>query len=100
MVSGSALTYSWSNGFTGNLISVSPAASTVYTVTGTDNNGCKNFVTQSVFVNTNPIVTANASNNSICSGDAVMLSGGGAATYLVSVRELGVWMEKFSFEAC
>ncbi|MCC6371244.1 MAG: T9SS type A sorting domain-containing protein [Bacteroidia bacterium] len=37
-----AVTYSWSNGSAGTLIVVSPSITTIYTVTGTDANGCSN----------------------------------------------------------
>lgn len=36
-----AVTYSWSNGFTGSTMVVSPSLTTNYTVTGIDYNGCK-----------------------------------------------------------
>jgi hypothetical protein len=35
-----ALTYTWSDGGTGSLVTVTPSVSTIYTVTGTDINGC------------------------------------------------------------
>ena len=47
---GGALTFTWSTQETGATISVTPAITTVYTVTGTDQNGCmaEATVTQSV----------------------------------------------------
>ena len=43
-------TYSWSNGATDSIIIVSPAATTVYCVTVTDANGCKNTACVTVVV--------------------------------------------------
>ncbi len=50
-----ASTYSWSNTNTGTTISVSPSVTTIYTVTGTDVNGCKTnaIISQSVSLCTN-----------------------------------------------
>ena len=45
-----ANTYSWSTSQTTSIISVSPGATTVYTVTGTSTSNCKNTVTVSVNV--------------------------------------------------
>lgn len=51
-------------------------------VTGTDGNGCVSSDTITINnVNTAPNVTANASSNSICAGDNVTLTGGGANSY-------------------
>lgn len=45
-----ASSYSWTNAGTGSVIVVSPTVTTVYTVSGTDGNGCKNTgsITQNV----------------------------------------------------
>jgi hypothetical protein len=47
---GGGVSYSWDNGATGSTITVSPKIQTNYTVTGTDNNGCKNTATVQVRV--------------------------------------------------
>lgn len=58
-----ASTYTWNPGGTGTTISVSPNATTTYTVTGTDANGCENntTVTQDVSLCTgiNNLTTSN-----------------------------------------
>jgi hypothetical protein len=81
LAGGTAITFTWSNGFIGNLVTVSPLVSTVYTVTGTGLNGCENTATQLVFVNTLPSVLINANNTSVCLGDGVVLNASGATTY-------------------
>lgn len=82
LAGGSAINYTWSTGSHGNLITVIPSVSTIYTVSGADINGCVNTATQLVFVNSLPPVSANIANNTICSGDPAVLYGGGAVSYL------------------
>ena len=72
-------TYSWNNGVT-NGIAFTPAATTTYTVTGTDANGCQN--TDQVIVTVNPLPLVNAgSDKTICEGATVTLTATGASTY-------------------
>jgi Zn-dependent metalloprotease len=73
-----ALTYSWSTGAGTSSVSVNPASTTVYTVTGT-NAGCANVKTSTVTVNQSPTVTVNSS--TICGGSSANLTASGAATY-------------------
>jgi gliding motility-associated-like protein len=74
-----AATYTWNNGVT-NGVSFAPAATTTYTVTGTDVNGCIN--TDQVLVTVNALPTVNAGpDQTVCIGTAVTLTGTGAATY-------------------
>jgi len=47
---GTANAYSWSNGSTGNQITVSPVTTTAYTVTGTGNYGCTNTFSLTITV--------------------------------------------------
>jgi hypothetical protein len=75
-----ANTYTWSTGVTGNSITVSPATNTVYTVNG-GGGSCIGSSTQSVAVNANPNVTSSVSNPSICAGESVSITAGGAITY-------------------
>jgi gliding motility-associated-like protein len=75
------VTYSWNNGLgNGNGFSVAPAATTTYTVVGTDASGCTG--TDAVTITVNPLPTVNAGlDQTICAGTAVTLNGAGAATY-------------------
>jgi gliding motility-associated-like protein len=72
-----ATTYSWSTGASTSTISVGAPAggvSTVYTVTGTDVNGCKNTATLTVTGWALPTFTLNNNSPSICSGQSVSIT--------------------------
>ncbi len=64
-------TYTWSNGGTGTSITVTPAATTTYTVTYTVN-GCS--ATQASIVTVNPLPVVTTTNSTICSGGTATLS--------------------------
>ncbi|MFM7666968.1 MAG: T9SS type A sorting domain-containing protein, partial [Bacteroidota bacterium] len=64
-------TYAWSNGGTGSSITVTPAATTTYTVTYTVN-GCSTIQPYIVTVNQLPVVTT--TNSTICAGGTATLS--------------------------
>lgn len=68
-----ATTYSWNTGATTISISDAPAATTVYTVTGTDANGCFSSGTGTITVNNTLSVSA-GSNSPICAGSALTLT--------------------------
>jgi gliding motility-associated-like protein len=61
-------------------ISTAAAGTITYTFTPTSS-GCATAATMDVVVNILPIVTANSSNDTICSGESVVLSGTGALNY-------------------
>jgi len=72
-------TFAWSNGVTGNPITVS--APGAYTVTMTDNNGCTKIATATVSGNTTPPVAAASSpGNLSCTQTSLVLSGAGSST--------------------
>ncbi len=80
---GGADTYVWSSNAGGvqtNTVSVSPTATTVYSVTGTSIFGCTATQTISVHINSLPIVSIGG-NSSICIGAHTILTGMGANTY-------------------
>lgn len=79
-----AVVYSWSPGTGLNCTNcaspkAAPSATTVYTVTGTDANGCQKTSTVTVNVNASP--TISATNQTICSGSSVQLQAAGAVSY-------------------
>lgn len=61
-------TYTWSNGNTGNSISVSPAATTTYTVTTTTVNGCTGSTTVAVTVAPTCNLVVTATSATVCTG--------------------------------
>ena len=80
-----ASTYTWMPGnLNGSTIFVTPTTTTTYTVTGTNTNGCSNTAIRTITVNPLPIVTATSTAAAVCNGSSVMLSGGGASSYLWS----------------
>ncbi|MBK7692627.1 MAG: hypothetical protein IPJ31_16480 [Bacteroidetes bacterium] len=81
LTGGGALTYTWDPGALVGGPTVTPAATTTYSVVGTDGNGCTGTATVDVTVNATPVVTASASPATICEGSSSVLTGGGAATY-------------------
>ncbi|MFN6037513.1 MAG: VPS10 domain-containing protein, partial [Bacteroidota bacterium] len=81
-----ANTYIWSGGQTTSTIIVTPSVTTTYSVTGNVGVGCSGNATATVTINALPGVSAssNAPNNTICSGNSVVLTGAGATTYVWS----------------
>jgi hypothetical protein len=76
-------TYTWNPGnLSGNSLTVSPNASTIYTVIGTNTvTGCSNSTSSSISVISNPTVTIVSNPSVICAGDAATLTATGATTY-------------------
>ncbi len=76
-----ATTYVWSTGLSVNPLSVTPANSITYTVTGTSS-GCSNSTLASVTVNSSPTISVNSS--TICAGQSTGLTASGGTTYIWS----------------
>lgn len=76
-----ASTYVWDNSVSDGIAFV-PNTTKTYTVTGTDGNSCVKTSNITVTVNTLPTIVANANSSSICIGDNLVLTGGGASTYV------------------
>ena len=81
LTGGGANSYTWDNTVLDG-IPFSPSGTATYTVTGTDAFGCSNTAQTTVTVNALPNVTANASGDSLCTGDLLTLTGGGATSYI------------------
>jgi hypothetical protein len=82
-----AMYYQWSNGATGNTITVSPDATTTYTVTGKTAGYASLPVSATVSVNTVPTISVNS--ETICAGQSATLTAIGANAYAWSTGETG-----------
>lgn len=58
-----------------------PSANTIYTVTGTDINGCSNTQTTSVSTNSLPVISVSPASPSVCAGNFIVLTASGASSY-------------------
>ena len=76
-----ATSYTWSNGVTAPLITVSPSVTTSYTVLGSSANGCSGMATQAVMVYALPTVAATSSQTNICVGETHILTATGASSF-------------------
>lgn len=77
-----ATTYTWNNGLgAGATHTVSPTQTTVYTVTGSNGGTCQANSSVTITVNTQPVVSVNASSLTICEGGQVSLAANGADSY-------------------
>jgi len=81
-----AQTYTWNGGVTDG-VPFTPSSTQIYTVTGTDVNGCKNTFTVSVVVNPLPTITVNSPG--ICPNATATLTANGATTYTWSTLATG-----------
>ena len=67
------VSYSWNTGSTDESITVHPTATTTYTVTGTDANGCES--TAQVTITVNPLPAVDAGNDiELCIADGIVLT--------------------------
>ncbi|MBA2613048.1 MAG: S8 family serine peptidase [Bacteroidetes bacterium] len=80
IVASGATTYSWSTGFNGNPLIVSPPVNTTYTVIGTTT-GCTNTKTVSITIGSSLSVLIATNPSSICAGGSSTLTGSGALNY-------------------
>jgi hypothetical protein len=80
LIASGASTYRWSNGAKGKSITVSPAETTTYSVTGKT----AGYVSDTAFalVTVNPLPDVQVNMPSVCRGEAATLSASGADTYI------------------
>lgn len=75
-----AMTYTWSNMFSGATIVVTPSASTCYSVIGTNANGCTAMAVHCISLSPQAI-TVSALSSSVCEGSSITFTASGASTY-------------------
>lgn len=90
-----ALSYTWSpatglSGTSGSSVIANPRSTTVYTVKGTDANGCMGESTATVTVDSLPIISTTKTPTVSCSGQPTILMASGAHTYTWSTGTVGV----------
>ena len=76
-------TYQWSNGETGNSITVMPAASQAYVVTVTNAHGCTSSLETQVTVNALPVINFSG-DMEMCAGSSVTVAASGGNAYMWS----------------
>ena len=74
-----ALTYTWDHGISNGVAFIQSAGTTVYTVTGTDLNGC--IDTAQISVNVHALPDVFAVGDTVCNGETVTLNVQNAVTY-------------------
>ncbi len=87
LVASGAMYYQWSNGAEGNSITVSPSATTTYTVVGKTAGVHSAPVFATVTVHPIPIISV--ANTTICAGETAILTANGATDYQWSNGETG-----------
>lgn len=84
------VTYTWQPvGSNASSVIVTPVATTVYTLSGTDLAGCTSSVTSTVTVVSPPVVGINVNPNPLCSGSSATLTASGASSYTWSTGATG-----------
>jgi hypothetical protein len=74
-----ATTYNWNPGLiAGSPVNVNPLSTTIYTVTGSDANGCTGTTSVTLNVNPLPIITATPITQTVCENGQATVTGGGA----------------------
>ena len=68
----------------GNSVIATPNTSTLYTITGTDLNGCSDNISSNIVVNPSPSLSLNPNSSIICKGDSIQVEVFGADSYLWS----------------
>ncbi len=81
LVASGAITYSWNGVASTFSLVVSPSSSTIYTVSGTDNNNCQNTALVQVSVVALPVLSVTSTPSLICAGESLSLSASGAQSY-------------------
>jgi hypothetical protein len=83
-----ATTYTWNSGATTSSVVVSPTVATVYTVTGTNANGCSSIKQFSMGVIPSPTVQINGSTLTVCPNQTIAVSA-------VGNGNLYIWSDGF-----
>ena len=88
LIASGADSYQWSNGATGNTITLNSDSSMTITVQGFTNGCGSNTISESIIVNPNPVISVSG-NTTVCPGDSVTLTATGADSYVWSNGSTG-----------
>ncbi len=80
-----ALTYTWANNNTGTTSAYTPSATSLFTVQGSDANGCISSAGAVVITDPAPSMSITASSSLVCASTSLTLSGSGSTTFTWSV---------------
>ncbi len=83
-----ANSYTWSTGSNSISISISPTATSNYSLIGTGSNGCNGIAAITLSVKPLPILNCFASDYIFCSGESSTLTGNGAVSYTLQPGSL------------
>lgn len=75
------VSYNWSNGATGPFTTVTPTASTSYSVIGVNAFGCSAMDVKQIIVNAQPPIMAQVTQSNVCAGDNITILGSGGSSY-------------------
>jgi len=86
LIMSGADSYVWSpsyglNTSIGTSVIASPNTSTLYTISGTDTNGCSENISSNIIVNSSPSLSLDPSSSVICKGDSINIEVFGANSY-------------------
>ena len=84
-----ALSYTWGPGQTAPCLTVTPSVTTVYTVTGSNAEGCSSTATATVYVAPIPGVSVTPVSSTVCVGSSTTLCASGATTYTWNTGQTG-----------
>ena len=89
MVASGASSYTWSpstglSATTGSSVTSNTSNTTIYTVIGSDTDGCSSSISTTVTINALPIITIAPGNPNICLGNSITLNASGGTTYIWS----------------
>jgi hypothetical protein len=98
LTGGGAVTYTWTGGVSDG-VAFTPTSTTLYTVTGTDGNGCTNTAVKTIIVNPVPTATAGLDQSLTCASPTVTLNGTSVPSSCTPVWTGGVASGSNSFNA-
>ena len=75
-------------GITLSSFTVNPTSTTIYSITGTNTQGCSNYAHDTVSVVSSPTILSNVNTNTLCVGSILTFSNSGGSTYTLTPSAL------------